>query len=222
MGMNGFEDRPPVRMPVALMDVLASHQIRMAALEGLSHAQAANADSLPKYRWKEVELPPLSIKPRTNWSTAIRPSEMADNTPTLPPTATSWHARTAMWSCGGQRRQFEGLCRVLNIPELATDERFASNQQRVIHRDALVVDLNRAASDWHKAALNKRWESAPQPGSSVRSTKCSRNQTIAGRYRIHPAQGEHVRWPTACSTSVKWLPCAGRAPNQGLSNSSRL
>ena len=32
MGMNGFEDRPPVRMPVALMDVLASHQIRMAAL----------------------------------------------------------------------------------------------------------------------------------------------------------------------------------------------
>ena len=99
MGMNGFEDRPPVRMPVALMDVLASHQIRMAALEGLlARAGGKKADSLPKYRWKAVELPPLSIKPRTNWSTAIRPDEMADNTPTLPPTATSWHARTAMWS----------------------------------------------------------------------------------------------------------------------------
>ena len=69
----------------------------------------------------------------------------------------------------GNDRQFEGLCRVLNIPELATDERFASNQQRVIHRDALVVDLNRAASDWHKAALEKALREVGTPAGVVRA-----------------------------------------------------
>ena len=33
--MNGHPDKPPARMPVALMDILASHQMRAAVLGGL-------------------------------------------------------------------------------------------------------------------------------------------------------------------------------------------
>ena len=73
-----------------------------------------------------------------------------------------------MWSSRWQRSSIRG-CAVLNIPELATDKRFASNQQRVIHRDTLVVDLNRAASDWHKAGLEQALRDVGTPAGVVRA-----------------------------------------------------
>lgn len=41
----------------------------------------------------------------------------------------------------GNDRQFQALCNMLGIPEIATDARFATNPQRVAHRDDLVTLL---------------------------------------------------------------------------------
>jgi formyl-CoA transferase len=38
----------------------------------------------------------------------------------------------------GNDRQFQALCTMLGIPEIATDERFVTNPQRVEHRDELI------------------------------------------------------------------------------------
>lgn len=168
MGMNGFEDRPPVRMPVALMDVLASHQIRMAALEGLLARAGGNCGF-----FAEVSLEGSGITALVNQATnqlvnGHTPVRNGGQHPNIAPygdvlACADGHVVLAV----GNDRQFEGLCRVLNIPELATDKRFASNQQRVIHRDALVVDLNRAASDWHKAALEQALREVGTPAGVV-------------------------------------------------------
>jgi formyl-CoA transferase len=69
----------------------------------------------------------------------------------------------------GNDRQFEGLCRVLGIPEIASDERYRSNQLRVVHRDALVLELNRAARDWSKRNLEKALRNAGTPAGVVRT-----------------------------------------------------
>ena len=96
MGMNGFDDRPPVRMPVALMDVLASHQIRMAAMEGLLARGRARGFS-QKFHWKAAGSRPWSTRPPINSSTAKRLDATAGSTPTSPPMAMCWNARTDTW-----------------------------------------------------------------------------------------------------------------------------
>jgi crotonobetainyl-CoA:carnitine CoA-transferase CaiB-like acyl-CoA transferase len=58
----------------------------------------------------------------------------------------------------GNDTQFGVFTRLLGLPELATEERFATNAERVAHRaelNALIapVLLTRGADDWHEALL---------------------------------------------------------------------
>jgi crotonobetainyl-CoA:carnitine CoA-transferase CaiB-like acyl-CoA transferase len=53
----------------------------------------------------------------------------------------------------GNDRQFRRLCEVIGCPELATDPRFATNQQRVVHRECLIERLlqifnQKASGEW--------------------------------------------------------------------------
>jgi crotonobetainyl-CoA:carnitine CoA-transferase CaiB-like acyl-CoA transferase len=56
----------------------------------------------------------------------------------------------------GTDRQFTRLCAVIGTPELTCDERFATNQARVVHRHALREHLERALA----AAPASRWATA--------------------------------------------------------------
>lgn len=170
MGMNGFDDRPPVRMPVALMDVLASHQIRMATMEGL----LAKADGRKGF-FAEVSLEGSGISALVNQATnqlvnGQTPRRAGGQHPNIAPygdvlNCFNGHVVLAV----GNDRQFEGLCRVLEIPKLAMDERYRSNQLRVINRDELVSELNKAAQEWSKTALEKALRDAGTPAGVVRT-----------------------------------------------------
>ena len=47
----------------------------------------------------------------------------------------------------GADRQFRNLCKVLGVPELGVDDRFATNPARVVHRDALIPLLRARIAD---------------------------------------------------------------------------
>ncbi|MCY4031568.1 MAG: CaiB/BaiF CoA-transferase family protein [Hyphomicrobiales bacterium] len=49
--------------------------------------------------------------------------------------------------------QFECLCEILGVPELAGDERFATNPSRVLNRKELLDILNGKISKWSREAL---------------------------------------------------------------------
>ena len=58
----------------------------------------------------------------------------------------------------GNDGQFRTLCRVLGVPELADDPRFARNQDRTVHRDALRPLLverlaTRTRMEWFRALI---------------------------------------------------------------------
>jgi crotonobetainyl-CoA:carnitine CoA-transferase CaiB-like acyl-CoA transferase len=69
----------------------------------------------------------------------------------------------------GNDRLFERTCDVIGRPELATDERFVTNADRVRHREALIPILSEAfaaktADEWVEAL-----ESASVPSAPVRT-----------------------------------------------------
>jgi len=98
----------------------------------------------------------------------------------------------------GNDRQFQALCAMLEIPEIATDERFATNPQRVAHRDELIALL----ADIFATDDGVRW----LEGMSAAGIPCGPINTI-DQVMTHP-QIEHrgmivdVPHPTAGSVKV--------------------
>lgn len=139
MLMNGEPSRPPVKMPVALIDVLAAHHLK----EGLLVALLRRADS-GKGSIVEVSLLDAAVSSLVNQATNWLMNKH------IPQAIGSLHPNIApygeLFSCAddklivlaiGSNSQFENLCENLELIELISDSRFESNADRVQNRHQL-------------------------------------------------------------------------------------
>ena len=170
MSMNGFSDRPPVRMPVALMDVLASHQIRMACLEGLLARSAGRQGFFAEVSLEGSGLTALVNQATNQLITGMTPTRNGGEHPNIAPygdvlTCADGHLVLAV----GNDRQFEGLCTVLERSDLLDAPEFGTNQLRVQHRRALVQALDESAQKWNKEELELALRAAGAPAGVVRN-----------------------------------------------------
>jgi crotonobetainyl-CoA:carnitine CoA-transferase CaiB-like acyl-CoA transferase len=169
MHMNG---NPPTRMPVALMDVLASHAIREAVLEGLftreRHPQGHGA-------YHEISLADCGVAALANQATnhllgGLSPGPAGNEHPNIAPYGDLLPCRDGFVVLAvGSDRQFSGLCQVLNLPDLPNDNRFRHNTNRLAHRKELVSELQSAAADWRKVELELALRAAGVPAGVVRT-----------------------------------------------------
>lgn len=81
----------------------------------------------------------------------------------------------------GNNRQFATLCGEIGRPDLPQDPRFASNQERLIHRDALKVELEQALAAFACTELADTLIHAGVPCGSVRSI----DQVVADPHTTH-------------------------------------
>jgi crotonobetainyl-CoA:carnitine CoA-transferase CaiB-like acyl-CoA transferase len=98
----------------------------------------------------------LANQASSTLETGVSPSRMGNAHPSIAPYETFAAADQAIALAVGTDGQFARLCEVLGIAELASDERFATNPQRVAHRvelrEALEQRLRtRAAEEWIEA-----------------------------------------------------------------------
>lgn len=168
MSMNGHPDRPPARMPVALMDVLASHQMRTAVLGGLYHRETKG-----RGWYAEVSLLGSGLTALANQGTnalinGLVPQRQGSLHPNIAPygdllqCANGWLVLAV-----GSDAQFEGLCKTLGVGHLATRSAFDNNASRVTHRDAMMIELHAAASTWSWQDLHQALHEARVPAGAV-------------------------------------------------------
>lgn len=143
MAMNGGPEVEAFRMPVALMDVLAAHQMRSAALLALWQRERDGKGS-----YLEVWLDASGFSALANRATEYlvagqEPRASGALHPQIAP-----YGEAFLCSCGGKivtavgsDPQFKALCALLGAPEWAKDKRFASNPMRVQHRAVLAECL---------------------------------------------------------------------------------
>lgn len=169
MHMNGPAEAPPTRMPVALMDVLASQQILSAAYEGLLERAAGQRGIFAEVSLEASGLSALANQ-ATNW--LINGADVTRNGsahPNIAPygdllrCADGWLVLAV-----GNDRQFAGLCGVLECVELLEDRRFQTNALRVRYRLDLIPLLSEKANVWDNVALEKALRSAGAPAGVVR------------------------------------------------------
>ena len=158
--MSGEPGRPPVKMPVALIDLLAAHQLKEAVLVALLQRERSGKGCTVRTSLFESALASLANQ-ATNWLMGgLVPQPIGTQHPNIAPYGDIVHTADGkpLVLAAGTDRQFAALCHCLGLPELVADERFADNASRVCHREALLAEIQsvvagRSREDWVQAFL---------------------------------------------------------------------
>src|SRR3954464_1649825 len=144
MSITGEPDGEPLKVGVALVDVIAGLYAAVGILAALEHRRESGEGQLV-----EVDLLSALLAGLVNQSSAytvagVVPARMGNRHPSIPPYEVLPCAEGRLVLAVGNARQFRDLCEAIGEPGLADDERFATNPARVANRDALKLLLERA------------------------------------------------------------------------------
>lgn len=169
--MTGQPDGPPAKMPVALIDLLAAHQLKEGILLAIIKRLQTGKGSSVSTSLLEAAVASLANQ-ANNWLVAKHiPQRMGCQHPNISPYGdvfTTLDDKMLVLAAGTERH-FSGLCEVLDLTPLSTDERFESNAQRVKNRDTLVELLTPAIQAFKRNELLELLEAAGVPAGAIRS-----------------------------------------------------
>ena len=156
MSITGPADGEPQKVGVALVDVLAGLFATVGILAAVRHR-----DRTGEGQRVDVDLLTSLLAALVNQGTGYTiagaiPERMGNAHPSISPYELYRTGDADLVLAVGNDRQFASLCHVLGAPELAGDERYATNEQRVRNRQELRRDLEqhlarRSARAWTKS-----------------------------------------------------------------------
>jgi crotonobetainyl-CoA:carnitine CoA-transferase CaiB-like acyl-CoA transferase len=152
MSITG-EPESPVKVGVAVTDLLTGLYSTIAILAALPRAQATGAGQHVDIALLDVQVAALANQAANFLVSGKVPSRMGNEHPTIVPYQTFETADARIVLNVGNDYQFRKFCGVLGVEEWSTDPRYATNPARVAHRIELcarIADLlkRRPASEW--------------------------------------------------------------------------
>jgi len=161
MSITGEPEGEPLKVGVALVDVIAGLYAAVGILAALEHRRESGEGQRV-----EVDLLSALLAALVNQSSAytqagVVPQRMGNRHPSIAPYELLRCGVGELVLAVGNDRQFADLCGVLDEPGLATDERFATNSLRVENRDELRRGLEAAlakkpAAEWVDLLRSRR------------------------------------------------------------------
>ena len=133
----------PQKMPVAMVDLLAAHQLKEGLLTALFRRERTGCGALVQVSLLDSALASLANQAATYLVTGHDPQPLGSGHPSIVPYGTVYraaHGRQLVLAVGSDG-QFRQLCAALGCPAWATDGRFATNAARVAHRAELEAML---------------------------------------------------------------------------------
>ena len=143
MFMNGEKNAVPLKMPVALIDILAGHQLKEAILIALLDKYKNNKGSHITVSLFDTAVASLANQ-ATNWLIAHHlPTAQGSLHPNIAPYGEIFTTKDnhQITFAIGSDKQFKHLCEILNL-DLFSHIEFENNQLRVANRSDLFSKLN--------------------------------------------------------------------------------
>ncbi len=170
MYMNGEKESPPLKMPVALIDILAGHQLKEAVLIALLNRSKTNKGIHVSVSLFDSAVASLANQ-ATNWLIAhYLPKAQGSLHPNIAPYGeifTTQDNHLITFAIGNDK-QFKKLCDLLQI---TIDDKFQSNQLRVINREGLFNVLNSKIQTQDFTSIYKRCIELDIPIGKIRNLK---------------------------------------------------
>jgi len=143
MSMNGNKESGPLKMPIALIDVLAAHQLKEGLLLALLKKEKENKGSLVEVSLYDAAISSLKNQ-ATNWlMNNLIPQPIGSLHPNIAPYGETFKTKDnkLLVLAIGNNNHFELLLDVIGVKILFKNEKYATNQLRVINREALYTEL---------------------------------------------------------------------------------
>jgi len=143
MSMNGTPESGPVKMPVAFIDVLAAHQLKEGLLLALIERMQNGVPKTIEVSLYDTAICSL-VNQASNYLMAHKiPQRIGSLHPNIAPYGEIFKTKDEqlITFAIGSSIHFEKLCNYLNLKNLILDNRFSTNQNRVINRAELFVIL---------------------------------------------------------------------------------
>ena len=142
MSINGLADGPATKTSTALVDLTTGLYAATGTLAALRERERSGEGQHLEVALLDSALAMLLNIGSGFLNTGELPVRSGNAHPSIAPYQTIPTASGDLALAVGNDAIFSRLCEELGRPELATDERFASNSERVVHRDALIELLS--------------------------------------------------------------------------------
>ncbi|MBL7962287.1 MAG: CoA transferase [Flavobacteriales bacterium] len=171
ISMTGTDADHPAKLPVAMIDVLAAHQLKEGLLVALLQRERTGRGAHVEVALDQAALAGL-VNQASNYLMA---GHVAAPLGTLHPNIAPYGE---LFTCadGGQLilavggdAQFKDLCTILGREALTGDARFADNRSRVMHRTEMAALLAPAIAQHPRKPLLDRLIAAGVPAGAVRT-----------------------------------------------------
>jgi len=171
MSMNGTQESGPVKMPVALIDVLAAHQLKEAILIALLQRTVSG-----KGAEVHVSLYNAAISSLINQASSFLmnnnvPKRIGSLHPSIAPYGEIFQTKDGalLTFAIGSDRQFQKLLVKLGLSEFINDQKFSSNKLRVQNRAQLFELLNNKVKDFVSQELLEWSQNENVPCGKIKS-----------------------------------------------------
>ena len=155
MSVTGPAPGQPVKAGVAVVDVLTGLHAAVGILAALRARDVTGHGELVEVNLLGTLLSSLVNQSAAYTAAGAVPGILGNRHPSIAPYEVFPTADVPMVIAVGTDRQFDALCRGLDVPCVSRDARFATNPDRVAHVDALADELTRrlgtrAAAEWYE------------------------------------------------------------------------
>ncbi|TGD79912.1 CaiB/BaiF CoA transferase family protein [Hymenobacter wooponensis] len=197
MHLNTLPGQEPLKMPVAMVDLLTAHQLKEGLLTALYQRERTGRGALVQVSLLHSALASLANQATSFLVTGRDPQPLGSGHPSIVPYGTVYEAADGvrLLLAVGADRQFQHLCMVLGHPKWADDARFQTNAARVTHRSELEQLLRARIAEVSGDGLLQELELRHVPAGAVRTV---------GEALGHPSAQEML------------LPATPEFPHQGL------
>jgi crotonobetainyl-CoA:carnitine CoA-transferase CaiB-like acyl-CoA transferase len=195
MSINGTKESGPLKMPVAMMDVLAAHQLKEAILCALIHRLRTGEGATVSCSLEMAGITGLMNQAMTYVKSGIVAEPMGSLHPNICPygeTLTFGDGVTIVLAVGSQN-QFEQLCVLLQIPNFCQDERCKDNPSRVIHRKEILPILQSAAENLDFAIMEAQWIQSHIPFGRIKNMAEVMQSPVGQQSLVPSADGLYVK-----------------------------
>jgi len=143
MYMNGQADSPPTKMPVALIDLLAAHQLKEGLLVALIKKLKTGTGSKVTVSLYDAAVSALANQASNFLNLGIIPQRKGSQHPTIAPYGDLFITKDNKYIllAVGNDNQFRKLCTILDCTNLSDNPDYKTNAARVTNRAALIDKL---------------------------------------------------------------------------------
>ena len=167
MSINGTEDSGPTRLGNPIVDIATGLFSTIAILMALHERERSGRGQYCDMTLHDCGMALLHPHAANFFLSGKRPKATGNPHPNLAPYSKFTTRTCEIFVAAGNDPAFRKFCEFLGIPELAKDERFATNGARVVNKAALTEVLNARFADEDGHELTRRMLAAGLPAGPV-------------------------------------------------------